>query len=144
MASTYRYKPAHTMADLSAPALAAGHQSMAEFLLSPQLMKPVLKAAADIADDARAIIVAEAYDTGALLESVNSGPAEPMVFNGNPRVAAAVTMHGGIYRRAKDPESSVGAVVEFGNSQTRGKGPAQQVRPLWRAGQPYHSPKGPL
>ena len=46
--SVSRYKPANTIADLSDEAKKLGRQSMAEFLLSPQVAKPTFQAAQDV------------------------------------------------------------------------------------------------
>jgi hypothetical protein len=100
---------------------------MAEFLLSPQLAKPVLQATHDIRDACEAIVLAEATDTGNLASSFEVHPTAPIVMAGNPRVAFRV--------ENSDPAA---APNEFGNKRTVGR------RLMKRASAPWHSKKKPL
>jgi hypothetical protein len=127
MPSSYRYKPANNLADLSKEARAVGRRSMAEFLLSPDVLRPVMQATKDIEDAAADLTRAEdLVDTGEFVDSFTSFVGDYMVIDGNPRVTGRVAN-----------DSAHAAALEFGNSQVA----AHHV--LARAGQPFHSEKGP-
>lgn len=127
MASTARYRPANTMADLSAEARALGRQSMAEFLVSPQVAKPAFQAAQDVRADAAQLATREAFETGEYADSFGVVAIPPVVIDGNPRSA---------FRVYNDDEAA--PAVEYGNQRV---GPGKRI--LRRAGEPYHSPKRP-
>lgn len=125
----WRYRPANSSASLSPEARALGRKAMDAFLLSPQMQKPVTEATKDVEGAARALTVAiGAVDTGDFLDSFDSGPADPIVISGNPRVAGRVTN-----------DSDHAAAVEYGNSAV---GAGRRV--LGRAAQPWHTEKRPL
>jgi hypothetical protein len=126
------YRPANYATDLPKGSRFA---AMDSFLLSDQVQDVSIAAAKDIASDAVDIIVAEAYETGTLADSVDVAPGRVITVNTYPRTTAVVTMHGGVPPRATDPEASTGAIAEFGNSQR------EAVRPLGRAGRKYDTPR---
>lgn len=154
MTTRVRYLPANSVAGHNAARARfdlppSRNESMAELLVSPQVQEPVVAAAADIADAARGIMVAEMKTAragaSALLDSVRSGAAAPVVAGGSPRAAAAVWANGGnaSWGGFKDPESSHAAVAEFLPGNQPGSGPRTMppVRPLGRAGDQWHNPK---
>lgn len=148
-----RYIPAHSRASHDARRARfdippSRNESMAELLVSPQVQDATTAAAADIADAARGIMVAEMKTAragaSALLDSVDSGPIAPVVAGGSPRAAAAVWANGGraSWGGFDNPESSHAAVAEFMPGNQVGSGPRTMppVRPLGRAGEAWHSP----
>ncbi len=129
-----RYVPAMHATDLPK---GSRMQPFDAFMLSEQMRQPVRAAGEEIAGIAVTTYIAEAFQTGALAGSVDVKNTVTVI-NAAPRVSVAVTAHGGIYPRARNPESSTAAIVEFGNSQRPG------LHVLARAGAPYDSPKGVL
>lgn len=127
-----RYRPANTVADLDKRVRATGRKSMAEFLMDDRVQDVADAAAVEIAAAAKALVD---KDGGELSRSIEPAVQEPQVYDGNPRRVASVIAHGGIYPNARDPESSIAAVRQFGNSRVEGD------RFLSKAGQPYHTPK---
>lgn len=127
MTVTVRYQPANTAADLPP---GSRYQAMDAFLLSDQLAGPVMEAGRAIAADAKALYIAEAFDTGQTANSVfvSKGVA---VIAGNPRVIARVGANGGIPAGMKE-DVSVAVLIEFGKPG---------LRILGRAGAPYDNPK---
>lgn len=122
----WAYRPANTLNDLAPEVAATGRQSMAEFLLSPQVQRPVSQATEDVAEAARALTVAVgAVDTGDFVSKFDAQVGKPMVVAGNPRVTGRVVN-----------DSDHAAAVEFGNSRV-GEG----RRILGNAAQPWHTPK---
>lgn len=134
MATTVRvrYKPANTRADLPP---GSPYQAFNAFLLSEQVQQVAVDAAQDIAGVAVMLYIQEAYDSGATAGSVEARADLPVRVAGNVRAAAVVTVNGGRYPGARDPEASVGLIVEFGNAQFQGR------HILHRAGLPYDNPK---
>lgn len=124
------YKPAQTSLDLPP---GSKFKAMDAFLLSPQLGDPVNEATKDIATAATTLATAERFETGAYAASIEADEGEIVVVGGRPRVSGAVMAHGGSYPNAKDPETSIAAVVEWGNANAPG------ARILGRAGDPFHS-----
>ena len=68
---TRRYRPANSVASLSPEARQLGRGSMAEFLLSPEVQKVSVDAAAEIADNLRDGL-RDNFSSGKLLDSVES------------------------------------------------------------------------
>jgi hypothetical protein len=119
-------------------------KSMKEFLVSDDVQDAADAVAASIASGAALMAHAEIVSdssSGAYEDSISSEKIPPVVINGNPRAAAAVTAHGGVasWGGFTDPESSHAVVVEYGNPAA----PHSGRRILGRAGQPYDSPKRP-
>jgi len=127
-----RYKPANTSFDLRP---GTGTEAMDAFLLSPRMARVTFQAAEEIAAGARALALAEAFKTGRYHDSIHAVPGEVIVIAGNPRVSAAVVANGGSYRNARNPETSIAAVVEWGNANA----PARHI--LRRAGEPFDTEK---
>lgn len=119
-----RYVPAETKKDLPK---GSPYKAMDAFLMSDRVQDVAIAAAKDIAGGASAIVAAEASDTGELARSYEVHETSPEVIDGHPRRTAIIVNND----RAATP-------IEFGNSRT----PAH--RPLQRAGEPYHTPKGTL
>ena len=132
MAGTFRYKPANTVADLSDQARGLGRQSMAEFLVSPQVQRPVSAAAKDISEAARDLALAEATRTGSFANAFESGVGGIMVVAGNPRVTAQVSN--------SDPAAMAN---EYGGRGALGSNVPER-RILGRAAQPWHTAKGEI
>lgn len=134
-----RYKPANRASDLHP---GSGMQAFDAFMLSEQMRRPVRAATEAVAAIAVEMYLAEASETGALAESVDVQD-QVVTINGNPRVAGAVTAHGGTPERAKDPESSVAAIIEWGNPRgtAYGAAPREGLHILARAGQTHDTPK---
>lgn len=129
MPRAWRYRPANTQRDLSPEARKLGRRAMDDFLLSPQVLRPTIEAANDVADAARELTVAEGHvDTGDFVSKFDVGVGEIMTIDGNPRVTARV-----------HNDSAHAAAVEFLSPNKGGHG----FRILGRAAQPWHSPKGP-
>lgn len=139
MSTRARYKPANHIGDLEP---GSGFQAFDAFMLSDQMRKPVRQAAEAIATDAVEMYRTEATQTGELAESVDVVD-QVVSINGNPRIAAAVTAHGGTYPKARDPESSKAAIIEWGNPQGTAYGAAARegLHIMARAGIPYDTPK---
>lgn len=129
-----RYKPAMTAIDLPP---GSKMKAFDAFLLSDQLQEPVEAASDDIAALAASIAVKERYETGNYTASIEGGKGELITINGFPRVTGVVQAHGGTYPGARNAETSIAAVVEWGNARAPG------ARILGRAGDVYHTPKRP-
>jgi hypothetical protein len=126
------------------------NETMAEFLLSEQLMQPVMEAAEAIASDARALAATDLISderSGAYEASIKAERNEPVVAGGAPRVSAAVTANGGNahWSGPIGPETSHAVVVEFDvpEGSDAGPRPREGRRILGRSGAPYHTPKAP-
>jgi hypothetical protein len=127
MAKAWRYKPANRRSDLPKEARALGRRAMDDFLLSPQLLKPVMAATKDIKDAAEALTVAEGkVKSGDFLRGFDSAVGEIVEVSGNPRVTGRVFN-----------DSEHAAAVELGNQRA-----GQGSHILLRAGQPWHTRKG--
>lgn len=130
------YQPTNTRRDLPRVPAAQARRAMDDFLVSPELQKTVLEAAADMEADARDLAISEdVIDSGDYVSKFEHKAGPIVVINDgtytNPRVSAEV-----------GNESEHAVVVEFGVRGRKADEPKRGHRILGKIAEKYDNPKG--